>query len=130
MCALHREKSNFRLNWWFSFNRYILEVTAKEAIKFLFMEQENCDYDIAVGKALREDKALNTIRMSRYQNKNIHMWQLKKWEVDSNIISNEEICGDNSSNKKIWWRRLPGDGISKDMVTVILAIKQNLLASW
>ena len=29
------------------------------------------------------------------------MWQLKKREVNSNIISNEEICGDNSSDKKI-----------------------------
>ena len=57
--------------------------------------------------------------MSCHQNKNIHMWQLKKWEVNSNIISNEEICGDNSSNKKIWWRRLPGDGTSEDMVAVI-----------
>ena len=45
MCAPHRDKSNFRLNRQFSFHRYILEVLAEEAIKFLFMERESCDYD-------------------------------------------------------------------------------------
>ena len=43
------------------FYRYIQEVLAEKAIKFLFMERENCDKDIPMGKALREDKALNTI---------------------------------------------------------------------
>ena len=51
---------------------------------------------------------------------------LNKWEVDSNIISNEEVCGDNSSNNKIWWRPLRSDGTSEDKVAVILAIKQNI----
>ena len=32
----------------------------KEAIKFLFTERESCDYDIVMGKSLREDEALNT----------------------------------------------------------------------
>ena len=64
--------------------------------------------------------------MNYVQNWNIHLWQLKKWEVDSNIKSNEEICGGNSSNNKIWWRRLPGDGTSEDMVSVILARKQEI----
>ena len=45
MCAPHREKSNFQLNRQFSFHRYILEVLAEEAIKFLFMERESYDYD-------------------------------------------------------------------------------------
>ena len=67
MCALHREKSNFRLNRWFSFYRYILEVIAEQAIKFLFMEQENCEYDIVMGKALREDKALNTVYFEKIE---------------------------------------------------------------
>ena len=49
---------------------------------------------------------------------------IKKWGVDSNIISNEEICEDNSPNNKIWWRPLPSDGTSEDMVAVVLAIKQ------
>ena len=64
MCAPHREKSNFRLNRQFSFHRYILEVLAEEAIKFLFMERESCDYDtikVLSIKVLREDKALNIV---------------------------------------------------------------------
>ena len=31
------------------------------------MEQENCDYDIAVGKALHEDKALNTVYFEKIE---------------------------------------------------------------
>ena len=42
------------------FYRYNLEVLAEEAIKFLFMERESCDKNLPMGKALREDKALNT----------------------------------------------------------------------
>ena len=38
---------------------------------------------------------------SCFQDSNIRLWQLKKLEVDSSIISNEEICGETSSNNKI-----------------------------
>ena len=38
-----------------------------EAIKFLFMERENCDKDIPMGKALREDKTLNTIYFEKIE---------------------------------------------------------------
>ena len=51
--------------------------------------------------------------MSCFQN-----WDIQ-CGVDSNIISNEEGCGNNSSNDKIWWRPLPSDGTS-------LAIKQEI----
>ena len=51
--------------------------------------------------------------MSCFQN-----WDIQ-CGVDSNIISNEEICGNNSSNNKIWWRPMPSDGTS-------LAIKQEI----
>ena len=44
-----------------------MEVIAEKAIKFLFMEQEDCDYDIAVGKALHEDKALNTVYFEKIE---------------------------------------------------------------
>ena len=44
-----------------------MEVIAEKAIKFLFMEQENCDYDTAVGKALHEDKALNTVYFEKIE---------------------------------------------------------------
>ena len=44
-----------------------MEVIAEKAIKFLFMEQENCDYDIAVGKALHDDKALNTVYFEKIE---------------------------------------------------------------
>ena len=50
--------------------------------------------------------------MNCVQNWDVHPWKLKKCGVDSNIISNEEICGNNSSNDKIWWRPLPSDGTS------------------
>ena len=50
-----------------SFYRYILKVLAEEAIKFLFMERESCDYDMVMGKALREDKALNTVYFEKVE---------------------------------------------------------------
>ena len=49
------------------FYRYILEVLAEEAIKFLFMERESCDKNLPMGKALREDKALNTIYFEKIE---------------------------------------------------------------
>ena len=39
-----------------------------EAIKFLFTERESCDYDIVMGKSLREDEALNTFFTSKIWN--------------------------------------------------------------
>ena len=56
--APHRKNSNFRLNRQFSFYRYILEEFAEEARKFLYMERKSCDYDMVVGKELREVKVL------------------------------------------------------------------------
>ena len=50
-----------------SFYRYILKVLAEEAIKFLFMERESCDYDMVMGKVLREDKALNTVYFEKIE---------------------------------------------------------------
>ena len=64
MCATSRE---VELSIKPIFYRYILEVLAEDAIKFLFMERENCDYEIPMGKALREDKALNTIYFEKIE---------------------------------------------------------------
>ena len=44
-----------------------MEVLAEEAIKFLFMERESCDKNLPMGKALREDKALNTIYFEKIE---------------------------------------------------------------
>ena len=40
---------------------YIMEVLAEEAVTFLIMEQENCDYETATGRALGHDQPLNTL---------------------------------------------------------------------
>ena len=44
-----------------------LDELADEAIKFLFMERESCDYDIVMGKALRGDKASNTVYFEKME---------------------------------------------------------------
>ena len=49
------------------FYRYIYEVLAEKAIKFLSMERESCDKDIPMGKALREEKALNTVYFEKIE---------------------------------------------------------------
>ena len=49
------------------FYRYNLEVLAEEAIKFLFMERESCDYDIVMGKAVRGDKASNAVSFEKME---------------------------------------------------------------
>ena len=69
MCATSREIELsvkpiiFLLQIYFGGNRR----ESDKAIKFLFMEQENCDYDIAVGKALHKDKALNTVYFEKIE---------------------------------------------------------------
>ena len=127
MCAPPREKSNFRLNWWFSFYIYILEVLTEEAIKFPFMERESCDYDVVVGKVQRKEEAFNNELLPKLKHPFMAVKKGRgRFEYHIKLNESEEICRDNSSNNKIWWCPLPGDGTSEDMVAVMLAIKQKI----
>ena len=127
MCAPPREKSNFRLNWWFSFYIYILEVLTEEAIKFPFMERESCDYDVVVVKVQRKEEAFNNELLPKLKHPFMAIKKGRgRFEYHIKLNESEEICRDNSSNNKIWWCPLPGDGTSEDMVAVMLAIKQKI----
>ncbi|KAJ7337112.1 hypothetical protein OS493_009964 [Desmophyllum pertusum] len=45
---------------------YVIEVLSEEAITFLIMERENCDYDTAMGRAMGHDKPLNTLYFDKW----------------------------------------------------------------
>ena len=63
----HIEKIELSVKWITFLLQIYLDELADEAIKFLFVERESCDYDIVMGKALREDKVLNTVYFEKME---------------------------------------------------------------
>ena len=67
ICAPYRKKVELSVNSITFLLQIYLDELADEAIKFLFMERESCDYDIVMGKAVRGDKASNTVYFEKME---------------------------------------------------------------
>ena len=61
ICVRHIKKIELSVKSITYLSQIYLDELADEAIKFLFVEWESCDNDIVMGKAVRGDKASNTV---------------------------------------------------------------------
>ena len=108
----------------FSFCSYNIEVLAEEAVTFLIMEKENCDYETATGKALGHDQPLNTLYYDNWYEilPGVRVPSMADVEArkkyDLKVKAFVENTPDTINFIDVPW---PCDGAAEDMVAVMLS---------
>ena len=121
-------KMNLQFTYWFSFNSYIIEVLCEEAITFLIMERESCEYNLtAMARALGMDKPLTTIYFEKWYDilPKIKMPSVTDKEArhtyEEKMRSFVETTPNTIRYNDIPW---PCDGTPEDIVAVMLSGEQ------
>ncbi|KAJ7353855.1 Nuclear factor of kappa light polypeptide protein enhancer in B-cells inhibitor-like 1 [Desmophyllum pertusum] len=103
---------------------YIIEVLSEEAITFLIMERENCDYDTAMGRAMGHDEPLNTLYFDKWYELLPKVKMPSKADEEARDIYDKKVSSfiENTPSTiryaDVPW---PCDGTAEDMVAVMLS---------
>jgi len=101
-----------------------LEVLAEEAIPFLIMDRENCDYDTAMGRAMGDDKPLHTVYFDKWHELLPKVKMPSKADVEASKIYDKKVMSFmESTPSSITYADIPWpcDGTTEDMVAVMLS---------